>query len=55
MKKLFFLLFLTSCISSNSLDSSMSSNFNFDDDLSYDDFYKLLIEYGSNKKYPNID
>ena len=55
MKKLLILIFLTSCVSSNSIISNKSKKFNFNGDLSFDEFNKLLIQYAKTKPYPNID
>ena len=51
MKKLLIIFFLTSCVSSNTTNST----FNFHKDLSYNDFKELLKEYAIENAYPNID
>ncbi len=51
MKKIFFLIFLTAC-SSNKLNNN---TFNFDMNLTYDEFKIFLKEYDKNKGYPNIN
>ena len=55
MKKLFILFFLASCISPNSNVSSNNTKLNFVDDLSFDEFNELLIQYAETSPYPNID
>ena len=55
MKKILIFIFLTSCISPNSNDSSSDIKLNFNDDLSFEDFNKLLIEYAEVSDYQNID
>tara|TARA_B100000780_G_C20914227_1_gene364064 strand:+ start:251 stop:421 length:171 start_codon:yes stop_codon:yes gene_type:complete len=55
MKKLFILLFLTSCVSSNSLEKPKTLDIFFDENLSYEEFYSLLKKYAENNQYPNID
>ena len=51
MKKIFLFLFLVSCtsIKSNNL------KFNFNDNLSFDQFQRLLTEYAMTTPYPNIN
>ncbi len=51
MKKIFFLILLTSCTSQNSNNSAG----NIDMDVTFDEFKILLKEYDKNKGYPNID
>mgnify|MGYP001194677899 CR=1 FL=1 len=54
MKKLLILIFLASCASPNSnINNNIKLNFN--DDLSFDDFNQLLIQYAEKNIYPNID
>jgi len=55
MKKLLILLFLASCSSPNLNISSNNMKLNFDEDLSFDDFNQLLIQYAKTHPYPNID
>mgnify|MGYP001272444128 CR=1 FL=1 len=55
MKKILIFIFLTSCISPNSNDSSSDIKLNFNDDLSFEDFNEMLIEYAKISPYPNID
>ena len=55
MKKLLILFFLASCTSPNSNISINNTKLNFNDDLSFDDFNNLLIEYVKISPYPNID
>ena len=55
MKRLLILFFLVSCVSSNSNVSTNNKKLNFNDDLSFDDFNQLLIQYAEKNIYPNID
>ena len=55
MKKLFFFIFLTSCASSNSFMNSANTNIDFKDNLSFDEFNRLLIEYSKTTPYPDIN
>ena len=55
MKKLLILFFLVSCVSSNSNVSTNNKKLNFNDDLSFDEFNQLLIQYAKTSPYPNID
>ena len=55
MKKILILFFLTSCVSPDVYNSHEVSKLNFDDDLSFNEFNQLLIEYAKNSPYPNID
>ena len=51
MKKIALFFLLTACISNYSGNEVI----NFDRDLSYQEFKKLLIKYNKNNKYPDID
>ena len=51
MKKIFFLIFLTSCASQNLNNNAV----NIDMDVTFDEFKLLLKEYDKNKGYQNID
>ena len=56
MKKLIILLFLlASCVSPNSNIDTNNPQLNFNDDLSFDEFKQLLIQYAKTSPYPNID
>ncbi len=55
MKKLFILLFLVSCASSNQNINTSNTKLDFNDNLSFEDFNKLLIEYAKTSPYPNIE
>jgi hypothetical protein len=55
MKKILFFVFLTSCISQNSVNNSQKLSREFNNDLSFDNFKKLLIEYTKITPYPNIN
>jgi len=54
MKKLFFFFFLASCVSPNPIASSSSSNQDFNEDLSFNDYNELLIDYAETSTYPDI-
>ena len=54
MKKLLILLFLVSCVQSNSNVSPSSAKITFDDVFNFDEFNKLLIEYANKSPYPDI-
>ena len=51
MKKIFFLIFLTSCTSQNLNNNAV----NIDMDVTFDEFKILLKEYDKKRGYPNID
>ena len=53
MKKIIFLIFLTSCTSNNVNNNIL--DFNMDQDLTFDEFKVLLEEYNKKKGYPDID
>ena len=55
MKKLLILMFLVSCSSPNSNISSNNTKLTFDDNLSFEEFNELLIQYVKKNQYPNID
>jgi len=55
MKKLIILFFLVSCVSPNPSINSNNAKLDFNNDLSFDDFNKLLIEYIKISPFPNID
>ena len=55
MKKLLILFFLISCASPKSNISVNNSKLNFDEDLSFDEFNQLLIQYAKTSPYPDID
>jgi hypothetical protein len=55
IKKLLILFFLMSCTLPNSNIKSNNANFDFNDDLSFDEFKQLLIQYAKTNPYPNID
>ena len=55
MKKLFFLFFLSAC-SSNNISSDLNNKvFDFNNELSFEEFRVLLDNYSKNSKYPDID
>ena len=55
MKRLLILFFLTSCSTTNSNVNLNNIVLNFDDNLNFDDFKELLIQYVEISPYPNID
>ena len=55
MKKLFLLLFLLSCTAPIVNDNVKKETLNFNEDLTFDEFKKLLIKYGEASSYPSID
>ena len=56
MKKIIIFLLLTSCTSTSVSKINTSQKvFNFDQDLSFVDFSKLLNKYANRKPYPNTD
>ena len=55
MKKLIILFFLTSCALPNSNVDINKTKLTFDDDLSFDEFNQLLIQYAKTNLYPNLD
>ena len=55
MKKLIILFFLVSCVSPNLNVDNNKTKLNFDDDLTFDEFNELLIQYAKTSPYPNID
>ena len=55
MKKLIILFFLASCVPPNSNIDINKTKLNFNDDLSFEDFNELLIEYVKISPYPKID
>ena len=55
MKKLFLFLFLISCSSTNSNYSIKNEVLDFNKDLTFDEFNKLIIKYAEISTYPNID
>tara|TARA_B110000971_G_scaffold195515_1_gene209985 strand:- start:402 stop:572 length:171 start_codon:yes stop_codon:yes gene_type:complete len=55
MNKLFLFLFLISCSSTNANYNTNNKVFNFNEDLTFDEFNELLTEYAKTNPYPNID
>ena len=55
MKKMLLLFFLASCASQNSVNDSKILSLEFNNDISFDNFKMLLIEYAKITPYPNID
>ena len=55
MKKLLILFFLASCVTPRIDFNTNSNKLDFNDDLNFAEFNKLLIEYAKTSPYPNID
>ena len=55
MKKLLILMFLVSCSSPNSNIGSNNTKLTFDDNLSFEEFNELLIQYSKTSPYLDID
>jgi len=55
MKKLFLLIFLVSCTMPNTNYNNDNIDINFNDDLTFDEFDKLLKKYSEKSIYPNIN
>ncbi|MDB9718844.1 hypothetical protein OAA50_02825 [Candidatus Pelagibacter sp.] len=55
MKKLFLFLFLISCSSPNSNYNANNNFLDFNKDLTFDEFNRLLTKYAESSPYPNID
>ena len=55
MKKLIIFFFLISCVTSNPNISTNKTKFIFDDDLTFNEFNELLIQYAETNLYPIID
>ena len=54
MKKLFFLFFLTACSSNNMSNDLNNKVFDFNRELSFDEFNVLVDKYSNISKYPGI-
>ncbi len=55
MKKLLILFFLASCVSNNLNFNTNNVELDFNDELTFDEFNQLLIQYAKTSSYPNID
>ena len=55
MKRLFLFLFLISCSSPNSNYITKNKILDFNDNLTFDQFNELLIEYAKLTPYPDIN
>jgi hypothetical protein len=55
MKILFFFLILVSCGSPISNYNSNNENINFNGNLTFDDFKKLLVQYTKISPFPYMD
>jgi len=54
MKKIIFLIFLTSCTHFNYDNSLNIKSLNFNEDLTFNEFKNLLKMYTKNAKYPDL-
>ena len=55
MKRLIILFFLASCVLPSSNVDNNKTKLTFDDDLSFDEFNQLLIQYAEANPYPSIN
>ena len=55
MRTLLILFLLASCVPPSPNVNHGNTGLNFNDDLSFDDFNQLLIQYAEKNIYPNID
>jgi len=55
VKKLIILFFLASCVLPSSNVDINKPKLTFDDNLSFEEFNQLLIQYVKKNQYPNID
>ena len=55
MKLIFLLIFITSCTSPSTVNKNNFQNFDFNENLSFNSFKQLLVEYAETNPYPNID
>ena len=55
MRKLFLFLFLISCTFPNPNYNVTNEVFDFDKELTFDEFNDLLTKYADISPYPNID
>ena len=55
MKKLFLFLFLMSCATPNLDYNNKNETFNFNKEMTFDEFKNLLSKYAKTSSYPNID
>ena len=46
---------MASCVAPSIEVNTSSTKLDFNDDLNFDEFNKLLIEYAKTSPYPNID
>ena len=54
MRTLLILFLLVSCVPPSPNVNHGNTGLNFNDDLSFDDFNNLLIEYAKTSPFPNI-
>ena len=55
IKRLLFLILFLNCCSGNSEKLNLQNDFQFNDNLSFEEFKTKLDEYAIKNPYPNID
>ena len=55
MKKIFFLIFLSSCSTTIFNHNDEIKTLSFNDNLTIEEFNLLLIDYAKNNPYPDLD
>ena len=55
IKRLLFLILILNSCSGNSEKVNLQNDFQFNDDLSFEEFKTKLDEYAKKNPYPNID
>tara|TARA_B110000881_G_C18213208_1_gene335322 strand:+ start:308 stop:484 length:177 start_codon:yes stop_codon:yes gene_type:complete len=55
MKKLLLFILLTTCSTPQSNIEFDNNNFDYKDDISFNDYKKKLEKYNKNNSYPRID
>ena len=55
MKKMIFIFFLLFSCTKTNTNQVMNKNIDFDMNLSFDEYKSLIIEYGKNSNFPEIN
>ncbi|MDP7541274.1 MAG: hypothetical protein QGF65_02225 [Candidatus Pelagibacter bacterium] len=55
MKKMIFIFFLLFSCTKTNTNQVMNKDIDFDINLSFDEYKSLIIEFGKNSKFPNIN
>ena len=55
MKKFFIFIFILSCTPNNLNSNKDAAEFNFNQNLTFNDFKSLILKYSELAPYPNID